>query len=359
MAKKWVPVAVLLLVAVLSLSSTACFHQPYSVGLPDSLFSEYTLAWNLADQYYSSFVVHQDVDWDAEFLERRAQAMALTDRDQLNDLLADLFSTLSDGQIFIFHDNTMIPAYRPDHFINFDSDVWNAYMQEWNCNQLSFSGLTYGFATPDSAIGYVCISTNALDEDQLYPVFYDVTSSMQACSGIIIDLRNCTGTSGFYDALQISGRFMDQAYLGLYRQYRNGPGRLDLDEPYPVYTFRQGGWQFTGPVLVLTGRGTAGFAEVLALLISTPSYVNLVGDITAGAPDISRPFPLNNPVDPNDRTLLYLSGVVIYDTSMNAVAGVGVTPDIPVTVTPEDFAAGIDPVLEAAVELLSKTPPMR
>ena len=83
-------------------------------------------------------------------------------------------------------------------------------------------------------------------------------------------------------------------------------------------------------------------------------HVVFMGDRTSGAPDISRPFRINNPMDPFDHWLIYLPGVVIYDLGMNPVVGAGLEPDITVPVTPADFAAGVDPVLDAAVDYLSR-----
>ena len=356
MAKRMLGFLLLLaLFGGIMVSAPGCLPSPYSVGSADSLFSGFSLAWYLADHHYSSFVVHQDVNWDMVFEQRRDAALALSDWEELFDLTCDMFSTLSDGQVFLYRDRTFVPTFDSGRFANFDRGVWEDYMTGWGA-QLNSLNLITALTGPDRTIAYVFIgSHHGMGVPQpFYNAFYLATNGMEDCSAMILDLRGGYSCWDFFDALQSSGRFMDQPYPALYRQYRSGFGRLEMEDPQLVSTFRQGAWQFTKPVVVLTGSNTSGFLEVLAMLTSTPEHVVLMGDRTAGAPDISRPFRLNNPIDEKDRWFLYLPGIVIYDLSMNPVVGVGLEPDIAVPVSPGDFAAGVDPVLDAAVEYLSR-----
>jgi hypothetical protein len=343
----------LALFAGIMVSAPGCLPSPYSVGSADSLFSGFSLAWYLADHNYSSFVVHQDVNWDQVFSERRDAGLALSDWEELFDLTCDMFSTLSDGQIYFYRDSTFFPTYDSGRFANFDRGVWEDYMTGWGAQV--HSSLTTALTGPDGTIAYVFFGSNpGLTGGHVYLSFFWATGGMEDCSAMILDLRGGYSCWPFYDALQCSGRFMDKPYPALYRQYRNGFGRLEMEDPELVSTFRQGAWQFTKPVVVLTGSNTSGFLEVLAMLMSPPEHVVLMGDRTAGAPDISRPFRLCNPMNIEEIWYLYLPGMVIYDLAMNPVAGMGLEPDIAVTVSPGDFAAGVDPVLEAAVEYLSR-----
>jgi len=339
------------------LSAPGCLPSPYSVGNPDSLFSGFSLAWYLADHHYSSFIVHQDVNWDLVFEQRRDAALSLSEAEELFDLTCDMFSTLSDGQIFFYRDSTFFPTCDPGRFVNFDRGVWEDYMTGWGAQTDSTFWITTALTGPDSTVGYVFIGSHpgwlGRYQAPFYEMFFEMTYGMEECSAMIVDLRGGYGCWSFYDALQCSGRFMDQPYPALYRQYRNGFGRLDMETPTLVSTSRQGGWQFTKPVVVLTGSNTSGFLEVLVLLMAPPGHVVFMGDRTAGAPDISRPFRLCNPMNIGERWYLYLPGIVIYDLAMNPVAGVGLEPDIAVPVSPGDFAAGVDPVLDAAVEYLT------
>src|SRR5690606_16870043 len=106
----------LALFAGIMVSAPGCLPSPYSVGSADSLFSGFSLAWYLADHNYSSFVVHQDVNWDQVFSERRDAGLALSDWEELFDLTCDMFSTLSDGQIYFYRDSTFFPTYDSGRF---------------------------------------------------------------------------------------------------------------------------------------------------------------------------------------------------------------------------------------------------
>lgn len=328
-----------------SLSATGCFFSPYSVGSPDSLASQFILAWNLADTYYSSFVTRPDLDWDAVYSQYRPLADGLADQSDLGELLLEMLATAGDGQIMIFEGGQLLRPHDPGYFVNFDPGVWQGYMDEWGFETGSSGPYGWAFATPDSSIGYIYLP--GLEPNLHWTDFLAMTISVRDCRGIILDLRINGGAGDYMNAYHIAGRFVTSTEPAFYRQTRKGPGRYDMNDPLVVTTAKQGSWQFSVPVAVLTGRGTDGAGEILTLLLSTQEHVTLFGDITLGAPDVAIPRVLS----PDLRTL-YLPGMVIYDLDMNPVAGVGVPPHVPVQVDQSHFNAGIDPVLEEALAYL-------
>ncbi len=341
-------------VALLSTQLSCGLFSPYSVGSPDPLYSEFVLAWDLADAFYAPFIVHPGVDWDGTFSSLASQAASLSERDQLLSLLSAMFAQLEDGQVLLRTFQGTTRPHDPGYFENFDGAVWQGYMDDWAFQYWPDSLSPYGFAfaTPDSSIGYVYLP--GMGDGYLWTEFLYMTANVRECSGVILDLRNCSGIGSYMNAYNTSGRFINQGGVtALYRQFRVGPGRYDMEEPKPVLTSKQGSWQFSVPVVVLAGRGTDGAGEVLAMLMATQQNVTLMGDVTFGAPDISRVFTLND-TSPFESLKLYLPEFVIYDPAMNPVVGAGIEPDIAVPASPGDFAAGVDPVLEAAVAYLSR-----
>ncbi len=345
--RKFVAVIVSAGVSVfMAASFSGCFPSPYSVGTPDPLYSEFALAWDLANANHASFVLSPEVDWDREFEAWCGQAGSLADRWELYSLITEMLAVLEDGQVMLVRSTGEVTRpYEPGYFENFDQTVWQGYMEDWDYE--AAPGGVYGYAiVPEESIGYLCIRDMGSGYDWIS--FLYMTVEVSTCRGIILDLRTCGGVGDYLSAYYTSGRFVQEALqTAFYRQFRSGPGRLDMAEPQPALVTKQGSWQFSVPVIVLTGRGTDGAGELMTLFLATQDHVTLMGDTTFGAPNVGVGYLLND--TPSDELWLYLPGFVVLDTEMNPISGTGIVPDIPVTVTPEDFASGIDPVLEAAL----------
>jgi hypothetical protein len=340
-----------LLTAALAATLSCSASSPYSVGTPDSLYNEFVLAWDLADANHASFLTNPDTDWDEVFSRFRGQALSLSDHDELLVAVSGMLAELQNGQVMLETSQGLIRPWDPGYFENFDAAVWQTYMDRWGFQYwLETFEFGWAYATPDSTIGYLYLPNMGGGYDWME--FLVMTVSVRECGGVIVDLRNCGGPGDFLNAYYTAGRFVsDGAILAFYRQFRSGPGRYDMEEPSPVTVSKQGSWQFDVPIVVLTGRGTDGAAELVTLLLRTQADVTLIGDTTFGAPDVGEAHLLND-ISYAEETWLYLPGFVVYDTEMNALNGVGIAPDIAVPVSPGDFAAGVDPVLEAAVGYL-------
>lgn len=341
------------LLVVLAASFSCSASSPYSVGTPDSLYSEFVLAWNLANANHSSFLTNPDTDWDEVFSRWKGQALSLTDHDELIAVMSGMLAELENGQVLLGTSQGLVRPYDPGYFENFDSTAWQGYMDQWGFEYWEES-FEFGWAcaAPDSTIGYLYVP--GMGDGYDWMAFLAMTVSVRECSGVILDLRACSGPGDFMSVFYSAGRFVAQAgELAFYRQFRSGPGRYDMEEPSPVTVSKQGSWQFGAPVVVLVGRGTDGPGELMALMLATQGHVILMGDTTFGAPDVGNAYLVND-MSYLEETWLYLPGFVVYDTGMNVLNGVGVEPDIAVPVSPGDFAAGVDPVLDAAVEYLSR-----
>ena len=340
--------SVALLPFALAVSASCSASSPYSVGTPDSLYSEFVLAWDLANANHSSFITNPDTDWDEVFARFRAQALSMTDHDEVLAVVTGMFAELRNGQVMIKTGGELTRPYDPGYFENFDPVVWQTYVDQWGFKYWE-DRCSYGsaFVTPDSTLGYIFLPDMGSGYD--WQEFLGMTVSLRYCSGIILDLRACGGTGDFMSTFSTAGRFITEGNrLACYRQFRSGPGRCDMEEPSPVTVSKGGSWQFGVPIMVLLGRGTAGAAEMLAIMLDTQDNVVLMGDSTFGAPDIGKAYLLNDSSYETE-TWIYLPEFVVYDTGMNVLNEVGVAPHIAVPVSPGDFAAGTDPVLEAAI----------
>jgi len=168
--------------------------------------------------------------------------------------------------------------------------------------------------------------------------FHDQLSQLiaQNPSGIILDLRDNGG--GYLDAgVSVASEFIDHGVI-LYEQIGDG-SRTD----YPAVP---GGLATTIPLVVLVNENTASASEIVSGAIQDDGRGKLVGVLTYGKGSVQNWIPLSDGgtaritiakwLTPNGRT----------------IDKIGLTPDVVATMTQEDYTAGRDPQLDAAVQLL-------
>jgi carboxyl-terminal processing protease len=156
--------------------------------------------------------------------------------------------------------------------------------------------------------------------------------------GIIIDLRNNPG--GYLStAVEVSSEFIDKGVI-MYEEY--GDGHRDTHNAL-------GNGQATEiPLVVLINEGSASASEILAGALQDYERATLVGVKSYGKGSVQNWVPLSNNqgaarvtiarwLTPDERQINHL----------------GLMPDVVVEMTPEDFEAGRDPQLDAAVETLN------
>jgi carboxyl-terminal processing protease len=174
-----------------------------------------------------------------------------------------------------------------------------------------------------------------------------LTSFEQAgARGWIVDVRWCGG--GY------SGRFsqllVDRAHL--FARLRHNEARFPDGSLHPMrenIDANGTALPFQRPLVVLVGPGSISGAESFAGPLQAVGRAALVGERTAGLCGFASRVEL-------------APGWVIVVAARETVFGpqerrfnrVGVPPDVVVTPTPEDEAAGRDPQLEAALDILRK-----
>lgn len=335
-------------IALLVSSIYGCLPDPYSVGEPDSLFSEFVLVWDLVDRHYACFFTNDDMDWDQLYQTLKPEAENLQNRDQLTEICLELMSAMADQNLILRDSVTVrLDSWSEGDFINWDLTVWMDYMQEWFQvfhMELEEYGATVIATISTDTLGYVYL--HDLGDDFNMVDFYGLTGVIADCSGIILDLRMCGGSGYEINAHYASGRFVASNALSYYRVFREGPGRYDMGEKLEVYSYKNGSWQFNEPIILLTGRFTQGAAEQLVLLLRSQEHVTVIGDTTAGFANPAVSYNLT------EGWTVEIPSMVTYSLDNTLLFNSGIAPDILVPVSEDDFAAGIDPVLDAAVGML-------
>jgi carboxyl-terminal processing protease len=188
----------------------------------------------------------------------------------------------------------------------------------------------------DGGIAYISISVfgDSTGVD-VHTILADLLA--QDPKGIILDLRNNTG--GYTtSATQVASEFIGEGVIW-YEEYGDGTRYEIASQP---------GGLATGdiPLVVLVNEWTASASELVSGAIQDYGRGTLVGVITYGKGSVQNLVPISNGGTVRVTIAKWLTpdGRTIHE--------IGLTPDVVVELTTEDYQAGLDPQLDAAVDLL-------
>jgi hypothetical protein len=159
--------------------------------------------------------------------------------------------------------------------------------------------------------------------------------------GIVLDIRH-NGGGQLQRAERLAGAFTSTNLIYGKSRYKSGAG---VDEFTPWNSLEipaKDGEVYTGSVVVLTNRSSYSSSSFFALMAKALPNVTLMGDQTGGGGGV----PVYGEL-PNGWRYRF-SGSQTLDLEGNHIE-FGVPVDISVTMTPEDEAAGVDALLEAAI----------
>ncbi len=188
----------------------------------------------------------------------------------------------------------------------------------------------------EDGVGYVALYTfNELATEKLREALKDLLS--QNPKGIVFDLR---GNGGGYlvTAVEVTSEFLKDGVV-LYEEYGDG-----TRDSYPV---KKGGLATEIPLVVLIDEGTASASEITAGALQDYGRAKLVGKTSYGKGSVQNWIPLQS-----EESGVRITIARWLTPNGKQIDGVGLTPDLVVEYTQEDFDAGRDPQLDAAVELL-------
>ncbi len=162
-------------------------------------------------------------------------------------------------------------------------------------------------------------------------------------AGLVLDLRGYPAFGHYQAARHLIGAPFTSPRFKLFRW--DGPDRRtpyeSANDLLPATSENYG-----GPIALLVGPRTVSAAENLAIMLVDAKRVTVVGRRTASTNGNITGVEL-----PGGFAFQF-TGMDIAHRDGSPFNGVGIVPDIEVTLTPEDFARGRDPELEAAVKWL-------
>jgi carboxyl-terminal processing protease len=156
-------------------------------------------------------------------------------------------------------------------------------------------------------------------------------------SGLILDLRNNPGGVFPSAAIEVTSQFLDEGII-TYEQYSDGQEQ--------AYSVERGGLATDIPLVVLVNQGTASNSEVVVGAIQDHGRGVLIGEQTFGKGSVQRVHELS------DGSGLHVTIALLLTPDRHPIHEEGLTPDIVVPFTEEDFLQGRDPQLERAIEYL-------
>jgi carboxyl-terminal processing protease len=174
----------------------------------------------------------------------------------------------------------------------------------------------------------------------------DQLKAHRTAPAVVVDLRQNSGGGSLSLGITIGEFFPHRVDWGRFIG-RNG-------RPHEEDSWQWGSARYAGRVAVLVGRGTASSAEIFAHALQFHHRAVLVGRPTAGAVVGSLFYRLP------DGGKLQLGVLDYHGLDGRRLEGLGVKPDVVVSLKLADLRAGVDPDLAAALEALrNPTPPTK
>jgi len=285
------------------------------------------------------------VDWGERFAKLGAGLCSSRTAIEFAEKAAVMLGPARDIHLWLRVKGQMLPTHRRCVGRNVNLGLLPKVVPGWRqCNPMVASGRFLG------GIVYLCLRAwppNA--PEQLEPAFRLVRRAAAQRLPLIVDAR-ANGGGAEPLAARFAGRFISRTVCYA-KHLRCRHGRL----LGPVERWLKPSathWRFHGRVAVLVGPGTVSSCESFAMMMRQVPGCKLIGQRTAGASGNSKPVALGNGV------VLFVPTWWDMELDGACLEGRGLQPDVEVDAA-SGLAAGRDPVLAAAVELLRRQPARR
>ena len=309
----------------------------------DTPTGNFEALWEIIDEHYCFFDFKQHeygLDWNAVYNKYKVRVNDKMNDTQLFEVLRDMLSELRDGHVNLYtsYDMGRYWAWHEAYPQNFSDTLERRYM---GTDYKISGGMSYRIF--DDNIGYIRYESfqQPIGESGLD----DVISYMSLCRGLIIDIRN-NGGGNLTTAEMLAGRFVQEKTLVSHLQHKTGKGHNDFSPLEARYLEPSSKMRWHKPVCVLTNRSVFSAANDFAVIMHALPNVKLVGDRTGGGSGL----PMSSSL-PNGWSVRF-SACPMYDRNKQHTE-FGIDPDVPVALTNEATAQGIDLIIEKARELLT------
>ena len=315
-------------------------EQLFLDSQPENTNAEnFDILWEVMNERYSLFD-YKKIDWDSVRNVYRPLALQAQSDTELYDVFASMLNTLRDG-----HVNLRTP-FDISRYLPYLGEPANYSFDVLEQNYLGDYRIT-GFLLNQEidGVGYIhyrSFATPILDSELNY-----VIDRFKDLPGVIIDIRNNEGGDPA-NGLKIISRIIKERTKLFSYQLKNGPGTNDFSNEKEIFLDPDTeNPSFNGRIVVLTNRAVYSAGSYFSAYTKALPNVPLIGDDTGGGSGVPAGYDL-----PNGWYFNYSSTIGYTVDGLNFEGGVPV--DIRVEMTPEDIAAGRDPILERAIEYVKR-----
>jgi carboxyl-terminal processing protease len=303
--------------------------------------------WNNYDRYYGQFIV-RDINWDSLYSVYRPLLNANSGQEDLYQVFRELIHHFRDDHVFIDPVGTRLPRIESGRSdtMKLQTDYSPETAESYLVQRIEFSDhITYGMMPGN--IGYIQMDQFSDTKDFIVKAFKKILEDLRETKGLVFDIRRLEGGDDRV-AKYIAGRFAVESKLYMTSRKRNGPAHDDFESEIKWYVVPEGEYQYTKPVVMLTGRFTASAGETFTWAMNENHNVIHAGDTTLGAFSDIMAMELPN-------GWIHTVAVGDYRNSNGEnLEGNGVAPGIFVKSTKAETLAKIDRGLEKALELLNQ-----
>ncbi len=297
-------------------------------------------AWQAFDESYAFFEDSPEMDWAAQLDDFKKRATYCKTVYDSAILLHQMLDGLQDSDIYVGLSDEIVR----NGFLELEYNArWDAIRSTLGTVNTEES---IAWSLTPQKVGYIAI-LGAIDDADV-DTFDKALESMDYSWSLILDLRYLNkGELEF--AEKMAGRFLAQDSLYGYLQERE-EGGTGLREKVGLTCKSRGEWQYSAPIYLILGGGTAAVGEQFCLMAKQAPKCTTMGSPTGG-------FSLNRRrVDLPGGVWMTIPVGRDLDLDGNSWKGKGLQPDAIVEFPDEEFDSTSDPVLYRVLEDVLKTP---
>ena len=306
--------------------------------------------WTMVDEQYC-YLDYKNINWKGVYDELLPRVEAAKTEQEFFNILCTALDHLKDGHVWM---ESQFKAYSCSTYLfdengnrypsNFNKSVVRKYVEEV-------------FHTINSNLHFGEIKRNGRTFAYIYQADFEyewqandykyIKPIVEKADGIIFDIRNNPGGSGDI-GLKLAGMFFKEKTMVGYHALKGGPGHNDMTELTPIYSkpSKIADWS-DKKTMLLTNREVYSTANLFSSALKLAKNVTQIGGITGGG----GAMPMTHFL-PNGWIVVFPANM-LFDVNKQHIES-GIAPDIEVTATDEELAAGRDAIIERAIEELMK-----
>ncbi len=328
----------LVALAALTLAASACGGD---VSAPESepLITSFDRMWLTVDREYSYFG-YKGIDWVEVRRQYRPRAEAARSTEELIGIVREALATLRDVHVWVLSPGGgVVPTYQPVSRRNWSPAMLATLRQRAGWEDAS---QVVGGGDVD---GLPVIAISSFANGRFDVADFDrLLEGHRNAPALVLDVRM---NGGGNDALayRVAGRFTTVGRVGGYYQFRSGLRHDAFTTMTPRAVAPRGSWQFTRPVVLLTGRGAFSATEGFVSAMRGMPNVTVVGDTTGGGSGNPSVYPLREGYG------VSVSRWIEYTAERQPIEWRGIAPDSVVSFGDAAVVAGDDETLAAALSM--------